>query len=62
VEILGVRDEPLDVYGSRPRTPSKRVEVRVTTDEDEYTASYHVVRLDDRWRWVLSERAAGGFA
>ena len=62
VEILGVRDEPLDVYGFRPRTPSKAVEVRVTTGEDEYKASYHVVRLDDRWRWVLSDRAARGFA
>jgi hypothetical protein len=62
VLILDVHDEPLTVYGLRPRTPSKQVEVRVTTDENEYTASYHVVRVDDRWRWVLSDRAARGFA
>jgi hypothetical protein len=62
VLILDVNDEPLTVYGLRPRTPSKQVEVRVTTDENEYTASYHVVRVGDRWRWVLSDRAARGFA
>jgi hypothetical protein len=60
--ILDVHDEPLTIYGLRPRTPSKKVEVRVTTDENEYTASYHVVRVGDRWRWVLSDRAARGFA
>jgi hypothetical protein len=62
VLILDVRDEPLTVYGLRPRTASKEVDVRVTTDENEYTASYHVVRVDDDWRWVLSDRAARGFA
>ena len=62
VLILDVHDEPLTVYGLSPRTPSKQVEVRVTTDENEYTASYHVVRVGDRWRWVLSDRAARGFA
>jgi hypothetical protein len=62
VLILDVHDEPLTVYGLRPRTPSKEVEVRVTTDENEYNASYHVVRVGDRWRWVLSDRAARGFA
>jgi hypothetical protein len=62
VLILDVRDRPLTVYGLRPRTPAKQVKVRVTTDETEYTASYHVVRVGDRWRWVLSDRAARGFA
>ena len=33
----------------------------MVTDETEYTASYHVVQLDDRWRWVLTDRAARGF-
>jgi hypothetical protein len=62
VLILDVRDKPLTVYGLRPRTASKEVDVRVTTDESEYTASYHVVHVDDDWRWVLSDRAARGFA
>jgi hypothetical protein len=62
VLILDVRDEPLVVYGLRPRTASKAVKVRVTTDESEYTASYHVVRVGDRWRWVLTDEAARGFA
>jgi hypothetical protein len=62
VLILDVRDEPLTIYGLRPRTPSKEVDVRVTTDESEYAASYHVVRVGDRWRWVLTDRAARGFA
>ena len=62
VLILDVQDEPLNVYGLRPRTPSKAVEVRVTTDENEYTATYHVVPMREDWRWVLSDRAARGFA
>ena len=62
VLILDVRDEPLTVYGLRPRTPSKAVKVRVTTDENEYTATFHVVRVRDRWRWVLTDAAARGFA
>jgi hypothetical protein len=62
VLILDVRDAPLMIYGLPPRTPAKAVEVRVATDESEYTATYHVVRVGDRWRWVLSERAARGFA
>jgi hypothetical protein len=62
VLILDVQDEPLTVYGLRPRTPSKAVKVRVTTDESEFTASYHVIRVGDGWHWVLSDRAARGFA
>jgi hypothetical protein len=31
------------------------------TDENEYTADYHVVRVGDEWRWVLTDRAARGF-
>jgi hypothetical protein len=62
VLILDVRDASLTVYGLPPRTPAKAVEVRVATDETEFTATYHVVRVDDRWRWVLNDRAARGFA
>jgi hypothetical protein len=62
VLILDVRDEPLTVYGLRPQTPSKAVKVRVTTDESEFTASYHVIRVGDGWRWVLTDGAARGFA
>jgi hypothetical protein len=62
VLILDVKDEPLTVYGLPPKTPGKAVRVRVTTDENEYTATYHVVRVGDEWRWVLSDSAARGFA
>ena len=62
VLILDVRDEPQTVYGLPPRTPAKAVEVRVATDETEFTATYHMVRVGDRWRWVLSDSAARGFA
>jgi hypothetical protein len=61
VVILDVKDAPLTVYGVPPRTPSKQVEVRVVTDESEYTATYHVVKVGTEWRWVLSDRAARGF-
>jgi hypothetical protein len=62
VLILDVQDEPLTVYGLRPRTPSKAVKVRVTTDESEFTTSYHVIRVGNGWRWVLNDGAARGFA
>jgi hypothetical protein len=62
VLIVDVLDEPLTVYGLMPRTPSKAVEVRITTDETEFDATYHAVLVDDTWRWVLSDRAARGFA
>ena len=61
VVVLDVDDAPLTVYGLPARTPAKRVQVRVVTDETEYTASYHVVQLGDQWRWVLTDRAARGF-
>jgi len=60
--VQALNDEPLTVYGLRPRTPSKAVKVRVTTDESEFTATYHVVLVDGSWRWVLSDSAARGFA
>src|SRR5918998_2691032 len=62
VVILDVQDRPLTVYGLRPRTPAKQVKVHVATDEREYDATYHVVRVEDAWRWILSDRAARGFA
>jgi hypothetical protein len=61
VVVLDVQDAPLTVYGLPSRTPAKRVEVRVVTDETEFTANYHVIRVDEQWRWVLSDRAARGF-
>lgn len=61
VVILDVKDEPLTVYGLPPRTPSKLVRVKVVTDESEYTASYHVVKVGTQWRWVLTDQAARGF-
>jgi hypothetical protein len=61
VVVLDVQDAPLTVYGLPPGTPAKQVQVRVVTDENEYTADYHVVRVGDEWRWVLTDRAARGF-
>jgi hypothetical protein len=61
VVVLDVRDRPLTVYGLTPRTPAKQVEVRVVTDETEYTSTYHVVNVQESWRWVLSDSAARGF-
>jgi len=51
----------LTVYGLRPRTPSKQVKVRVVTDESDYTAVYHVVKVGTEWRWVFTDKAARGF-
>ncbi|HET7854955.1 MAG TPA: hypothetical protein VFL41_00710 [Gaiellaceae bacterium] len=62
VVVLDVSDTRLTVYGLPPRTPAKLVEVRVVTDETQYTAGYHVVKVDEQWRWVLTDRAARGFS
>ena len=61
VVVLDVGESPLIVYGLPPNTPAKKVQVRVVTDESEYTADYHVVLVGDEWRWVLTDRAARGF-
>jgi hypothetical protein len=61
VVVLDVQDRPLTVFGLPPRTPAKQVEVRVVTDETDYTATYHVVDVQQQWRWVLSDEAARGF-
>ena len=61
VLVLDVDDSPLTLYGLPPNTPAKQVQVRVVTDENEYTADYHVVRVGDEWRWVITDRAARGF-
>ena len=61
VVVLDVEDSQLNVHGLPPNTPAKQVRVRVVTDENEYTADYHVVRVGDEWRWVLTDRAARGF-
>ena len=61
VVVLDVEDSLLTVHGLPPNTPAKQVRVRVVTDENEYTAEYHVVRVGDEWRWVLTDRAARGF-
>ena len=61
VVVLDVGESPLIVYGLPPNTPAKKVQVRVVTDESEYTADYHVVPVGDEWRWVLTDRAARGF-
>ncbi len=62
VLVLSVRDTTLNVFGLPPNTPAKAVRVRVTTDETEYTATYHAVKVGDEWRWVLTDQAARGFA
>jgi hypothetical protein len=59
--VLDVQDTVLSVYGLRRGTPAKRVELRVVTDETDYTARYHAVHVDDSWRWVLTDTAARGF-
>ncbi len=61
VVVLDVKSVPLTVFGLPPRTPAKRVNVRVVTDETDFTSNYHVVDVDGQWRWVLSDRAARGF-
>jgi len=61
VVVLDVRTVPLTVFGLRPRTPAKRVKVRVVTDETDFMSDYHVVKVENEWRWVLSNRAARGF-
>ena len=62
IVVLDVQSVPLTVFGLPPRTPAKRVKVRVVTDETDFTSDYHVVDVDGQWRWVLTDRAARGFS
>lgn len=35
-------------------TPSTAVSVRVTTDDGVTTATMHAIKVDSKWRWILS--------
>lgn len=51
-KVLQQYDEPVSVLTRQ--MPSTAVSVQVTSDDGITTATMHAVRVEGRWRWVLS--------
>jgi hypothetical protein len=51
-KVLQTYADTVDVAG-KP-TPSTAVSVRVTADDGVTTATMHAIRLNGKWRWILS--------
>ncbi len=51
-KVLQTYTDMVDIAGMA--TPSTAVSVRVTADDGITTATMHAVRLNGKWRWILS--------
>lgn len=51
-KVLQTYADTVDVAGKA--TPSTAVSVRVTADDGVITATMHAVKLNGKWRWILS--------
>jgi hypothetical protein len=51
-KVLQTYADTVDVAGKA--TPSTAVSVRVTADDGVTTATMHAVKLNGKWRWILS--------
>ena len=51
-KVLQTYADTVDVRGKA--TPSTAVSVRVTADDGVTTATMHAVKLNGKWRWILS--------
>ena len=51
-KVLEQYDEPVSVLAQK--LPSTAVSVQVTSDDGVTTATMHAVKVDGRWRWILS--------
>lgn len=51
-KVLQTYADTVDIAGKA--TPSTAVSVRVTADDGVTTATMHAVRLNGKWRWILS--------
>jgi hypothetical protein len=51
-KVLQTYADTVDIAGKA--TPSTAVSVRVTADDGVTTATMHAVRVNGKWRWILS--------
>ena len=51
-KVLQTYPDTVDIAGKA--TPSTAVSVRVTADDGITTATMHAVKLNGKWRWILS--------
>ncbi|MGZ4332661.1 MAG: hypothetical protein ACXVRJ_00090 [Gaiellaceae bacterium] len=58
-KVLDQYDEPVAVLARQ--LPAKAVSVQVTSDDGVTTATMHAVKVDGRWRWVLSRADLAAF-
>jgi hypothetical protein len=59
IKVLDQYDEPIEVEGHS--TPATAVSVQVTSDDGVTTATLHAVKVNGRWRWVLSRSDLAAF-
>jgi hypothetical protein len=52
LKVLQTYPDTVDIAGKA--TPSTAVSVRATADDGVTTATIHAVRLNGKWRWILS--------
>jgi hypothetical protein len=61
IEVLDVFDDPVQIPGSGEQK-AKAVRVRITsTSGTEVTFVNHEVEVEDRWDWVLSDKAVTAY-
>lgn len=52
VKVIQTYADTVDIAGKA--TPSTAVSLRVTADDGVTTATMHAVKLNSKWRWILS--------
>ena len=59
-KVLETYADTVDLAGKQ--TPSTAVSVKVTADDGITTATMHAVKLDGKWRWILSPADYAAYA
>ena len=60
IKVLQTYADTVDLAGKQ--TPSTAVSVKVTADDGITTASMHAVKIDGKWRWILSPADYASYA
>ena len=58
-KVIQTYTDTVDVAGKA--TPSTAVSVRVTADDGVTTATMHAIKLNGKWRWILSPTDYGAY-
>lgn len=60
IKVLQTYADTVDLAGKQ--TPSTAVSVKVTADDGITTATMHAVKIDGKWRWILSPADYASYA